>query len=411
MKLNCTKGWCSLSANPTARDRALKPFVDGGFSFSIEGDFLLIHDMPYLGAGPTLKRCTLITSFLERNNEIVSPDTHQLWLRGEFPRLPNNALLEAIGQPQSTVLEAGSGVPANYYLSCKPENFVRFESHFDQILHYERVLTFQARALDPNVTARTAKPAAAKAIPTPFRYPDAASIRGAYTATTQRLAVRRLAIIGLGGTGSYVLDQVAKTPAWEIHLFDGDNFDLHNAFRAPGAAEENRFGSQKVAYYAEMYSPMHTGIIPHDYYVTQDNIVELDDFDFLFICVDKGPARKLISEFLQQNAIPFVDCGMDLKIDRGRSESIYGQCRVTLCTPQQNDHFDSCAPFMEEAGDALYDQNIQVADMNALNAILAVIRWKQYFGFYTDQMGAHQQVHSVSTQSLSRSVQNKDSKK
>ncbi len=31
-----------------------------------------------------------------------------------------------------------------------------------------------------------------------------------------------------------------------------------------------------------------------------------------------------------------------------------------------------------------YDQNIQIADLNALSAALAVIRWKKYYGFYLD---------------------------
>jgi tRNA A37 threonylcarbamoyladenosine dehydratase len=52
-----------------------------------------------------------------------------------------------------------------------------------------------------------------------------------------------------GGTGSYVLDFVAKTPVKEIHLFDGDIFDQHNAFRAPGApsGEELEQRLKKVA--------------------------------------------------------------------------------------------------------------------------------------------------------------------
>lgn len=69
-----------------------------------------------------------------------------------------------------------------------------------------------------------------------------------------------MAIIGLGGTGGYVLDQVAKTPVREIHLFDGDTFDMHNAFRAPGAATESDFGKPKVEYFKAMYSNMHKSI-------------------------------------------------------------------------------------------------------------------------------------------------------
>jgi hypothetical protein len=40
----------------------------------------------------------------------------------------------------------------------------------------------------------------------------------------KKLELGKIAIIGLGGTGSYVLDLAAKTPVKEIHLFDGDKF-------------------------------------------------------------------------------------------------------------------------------------------------------------------------------------------
>ena len=36
-----------------------------------------------------------------------------------------------------------------------------------------------------------------------------------------------------------------------------------------------------------------------------------------------------------------------------------------------------------------YDRNIQIADLNALNAMLAVIRWKKLFGFYADTGHEH----------------------
>ena len=42
-----------------------------------------------------------------------------------------------------------------------------------------------------------------------------------------------------------------------------------------------------------------------------------------------------------------------------------------------------------------YDQNIQVADINALNAALAVIRWKRLMGFYVDQQGEHQSRYTI----------------
>jgi tRNA A37 threonylcarbamoyladenosine dehydratase len=141
--------------------------------------------------------------------------------------------------------------------------------------------------------------------------------------------MKKVAIVGLGGTGSYVLDFTAKTPVREIHLFDGDAFLQHNAFRAPGAASEAilRQKRPKVDYYAQVYDAIRRGIVPHADYLTDDNIEALAGFDFVFICVDKGPVRKLISDFLHEREIPFIDAGMDLQMVPGET-AIFGTCRA-----------------------------------------------------------------------------------
>ena len=68
-----------------------------------------------------------------------------------------------------------------------------------------------------------------------FVYADTNASRATITDITDKLRNQKIGIVGLGGTGSYVLDQVAKTPVSEIHLYDEDIFCQHNAFRAPGA--------------------------------------------------------------------------------------------------------------------------------------------------------------------------------
>ncbi len=59
-------------------------------------------------------------------------------------------------------------------------------------------------------------------------------------------------------------------------------------------------------------------------------------------------------------------------------------------------------PVADDRADALCRSNIQVADMNAMNAILAVIRWKQLCGFYVDLEQAHHLSFSVALQSIAR---------
>ena len=102
-----------------------------------------------------------------------------------------------------------------------------------------------------------------------------------------------IAGLGKGGTGAYVLDLIAKTPAGEIHIFDFDRFFTHNAFRTPGAPslEALREGLTKVEYLHARYSNMHRRIIPHEVALSESNVSELEGFDFVFMCIDDGAAK------------------------------------------------------------------------------------------------------------------------
>lgn len=191
---------------------------------------------------------------------------------------------------------------------------------------------------------------------------------------------QKIAIIGLGGTGSYILDLIAKTPVSEINLYDDDNFCQHNAFRAPGAPTKAIFdGTQKkVNYFLSIYSNMHNGIKPHAEKITKDNVYQLFNMSFVFVCIDNDAARAMIIKELQQNNVPLIDVGMGVQtVDN----FLIGSLRVTLVTPEKRDHIDRRIP-MGNNEDNEYATNIQIADLNALNANIAVIEWKKYSGFY-----------------------------
>jgi hypothetical protein len=46
-------------------------------------------------------------------------------------------------------------------------------------------------------------------------------------------------------------------------------------------------------------------------------------------------------------------------------------------------------PFNGDETDNEYSHNMQIADLNAPNAAVAVVRWKKVIGFYSDQEGEH----------------------
>ena len=262
---------------------------------------------------------------------------------------------------------------------------------------YCRLLSKHAQAIDPSITAQTYP----VILPdehdsSPFAYIDTASARAGITAITAKLESDRLAIIGLGGTGAYVLDLVVKSSVQQIDLFDGDRLMQHNCFRYPGVVPVEIVDSKpfKVDYLAERYSAMRRGIVAHPYYVTDDNAHEVLEADFAFLAVDNNPSREMIAHRLEAAGKAFIDLGMGLYESDG---AIGGQLRVTSSYPGHRDHLwdDRHRLPTSVSPEDLYQQNVQIVDLNALNAALAVVRWKRYRGVFADLEHEHNSIYVV----------------
>ncbi len=114
---------------------------------------------------------------------------------------------------------------------------------------------------------------------------------------------------------------------------------------------------------------MRRGVIPHPYDIAQSNVDELGEMDFVFLCIDPRPAKRLVVETLERCGVPFIDVGMGVELVEG---PLRGTLRVTTSTPDRRDHFRVRAPLADAGLGDEYNANIQVADLNALNATLAV---------------------------------------
>ncbi|HEX5538833.1 MAG TPA: ThiF family adenylyltransferase [Methylophilaceae bacterium] len=395
-----------MSAKPIDPDSGLARLVEEGYSVEVRDQHLFLHDVPYVTSARTVSRGSLICTYIQSAGVILTPDNHQVWWTGEYPCFAHGTPIEQVRNEDET-RELLPGLVIRHRFSNKPFGISNFDNHYTKVTHYANLLQAQARVVDPEVDARgkVVKPAVIAGENSPFVYADSASTRAEIQATSQRLAMRRIAIVGVGGTGSYILDQISKTPVSEIHLFDGDVFLQHNAFRSPGAASMKEIADQplKTEYFRSKYDAMHKGIVSHPVRIESSNINDLNGFDFVFLCVDKGDVRRLIAEYLIQQQTPFIDVGMDLQLIAATGKLI-GSCRYTLCTPAQSAHFSRYAPLQGDDANAVYRQNIQIADMNALNAQLAVMKWKQFCGFYQDDFMAHNVVFTVNVMSLARDV-------
>lgn len=233
-----------------------------------------------------------------------------------------------------------------------------------------------------------------------FRYPDTNSSRAKIELLNEKFVGLKIGIIGVGGTGAYTLDLIAKTPVSQIHLYDGDIFQLHNAFRAPGATPSAKFECDgdlyKVDYYYQIYNEMHSGIFPHQQYITLENISELGTLDFIFLSVDRNSVRYEITNKLLSMGIPFIDVGLGVN---ALENELIATLRATLVTEHKSDHLHNrIGP--EEATENEYKTNIQIADLNCLNAALAVVSWKRYVGFYQDLKKTHNSLYFINTGKL-----------
>jgi hypothetical protein len=116
--------------------------------------------------------------------------------------------------------------------------------------------------------------------------------------------------------------------------------------------------------------------------------------DFVFLCLDRGGDKRIVVERLEANDKPFVDVGMGVELI---DNSLLGILRVTSSTPKKRDHVrgKQRIPFGDAGADADYSRNIQIADLNALNAAFAVIKWKKLYGFYHDSDNEHYTTYTI----------------
>lgn len=383
--------WCmQLSRSPD-----LKQLRDEGYEVAItEHGHLVISHVPYIGIDRKISFGQLVSTLNVVGDVAQYAGDHPAFFVGGTPCDRNGAPLTAlINQPDlNRALE--EGLVAAVGMSSKPAD--NYQDYHHKMTSYVDMVSAHARSLDPNVTAIT-HPAVEDDDPSgPFEYLDTSSSRAGISVISDKLRLAKVAIVGLGGTGSYVLDLVAKTPVGAIHLYDGDVLFTHNAFRSPGATslETLRTKPMKVDYLAEIYSRMKRGIVPHPEHLTEENVQELDDCDFVFLTMEGSQTKRAIVERLVEIGVPFVDVGIGLNVIGTR---LQGAVQTITRTPADTDRAPERHEIAFDApeGDEVYDLNIQIADLNALNATMAVIRWKKLFGFYGDLMDEHYSVYSI----------------
>lgn len=357
----------------------LKKLVEKGYAIALDSNCIIVRDIPYLDDKLNLKIATIVAKIEFKDQLHIKPVNHQVYFSGTSPYGLNGSVIPKMGD-NNTSLSLSSecnDFTIQRIFSNKPQN--GFKDFYELIESYVRIISGPAMEkfdITP-YTFRCIKKFNNNSV---FKFHDTLSSRAEITDLSKIFENEKVAIIGMGGTGCFIYDFLVRTPIQEIQIFDGKRFYIHNSFRSPGKQDENEFNKFKVDVYKARYENFREGIIAKPIYIDRSSASELEGITFAFVCVDKGAARGEIFDLLISLGIPFIDVGMGLK---RRDSKLSGMVRTTSFQKESAKKIRKMklAPDLDDPNDE-YRTNIQIGEMNALNACLAVIKYKQLKGFY-----------------------------
>lgn len=151
-------------------------------------------------------------------------------------------------------------------------------------------------------------------------------------ASLERLHV---GVVGLGGTGSVCLAQLAHLGVGEITLVDADIVESTNVSRIIGASVQDAGRTPKVDVACRYLESL--GLGPAVRVLRGDlgrevDVEQLASCDVILSCVDRFSPRVLLNRLAYQSVIPVIDMGSAFRVDHaGRVSSSAG--RVVVVGP------------------------------------------------------------------------------
>ena len=373
-----------------SRNDDLRRLVEKGYAVAFDSNCLVVRDIPYLNAQGELETGAIVSKLEFIDKERVQQVDHQVFFAGGHPHELDGRSIGNLGGGLTTLslTENCKDVVVERSFSNKPRQTGRYDNLFHKIETYVSIISGPAIAkFDDRANPLTFR-SVATAEPDPiFKFQDTMTSRAEIADIAAKFRNDVIAIIGLGGTGSYVLDFLAKTPVKEIRGFDHDRYYVHNSFRSPGRLDEGELGKKKAEVYAARYDGFRTGLRILPTFVDASSADELNGVTFAFVCVDKGGSRAGIFDVLMAKGIPFIDAGMGLNRKLG---PLNGLVRMTYYPANNAQKIrDKQLASLADASEDLYRVAIQIGELNALNACLAVVRFKQIRGFYAEELSLY----------------------
>jgi hypothetical protein len=359
----------------------IRRLLDKGYALRYDSEYLVVRDIPYLDAQKAFQVGAIVTKLEFVDKVRVRQQDHQIFFAGSVPHgLDGNPVPNLGGGPTSLTLQK-TDVVVQRSFSNKPDSG-HFPDFFAKIEHYLNLIGGPAISLysfnpytfgvDHDVVGDSV-----------FKFRDTLTSRAEIGDLAALFKNEVIAIIGLGGTGCYVLDFMVKTPVRQIRGFDGDSYFVHNAYRSPGHLDDQDLGKAKAEVYQRRYDNFRKNLKLEQKYIDGSSAADLEGVTFAFVCVDKGAARAEIFDLLIRLGIPFIDVGMGLN---RKENALAGALRATYYPADKAAEVrDMQLAELADHPDDVYRAQVQISELNAMNACLAVMRYKQLRGFYLDR--------------------------
>ena len=127
-----------------------------------------------------------------------------------------------------------------------------------------------------------------------------------------RLQAAHVAVVGIGGVGSWVAEALARSGVGELSLFDLDDVCVTNINRQMPALEST-VGQLKVEVVAERIWQINPACIVHTVpdFVTRESMAEYitEDLDFVVDAIDSVAAKAALIAWCKRRKIQLVTTG------------------------------------------------------------------------------------------------------
>lgn len=131
-----------------------------------------------------------------------------------------------------------------------------------------------------------------------------------------RLAAVRIGVVGVGGLGSHVVQQLAFLGVGAIVPIDSQELDLSNRNRLVGAREDDPIpGTRKVDIAKRTAKAIDSSIVVDtvfDSFVSDQGFDALIGADYVFGCLDSEGARLVLTELCAAYSRPYVDVSSEI---------------------------------------------------------------------------------------------------